>query len=166
MTALNKAPGRSSELDYLLDLAARRTPGRVQARLSSLQVGSSCVDGFPTETDAHYLAHAANLLPNMVQELKISRAMAQEQAAALAALREEVLSLSGLLEHAYQERDQARKALKSLRSLLWALRKQLKAKPSVEPVVHVVAVPASWFAPDGHAYELVLLGDQFLADLQ
>src|SRR6266852_4295300 len=84
-----------SELDYLLDLAARRTPGRIQARAASLQVGTHTIEGFPKETDAHYLAQAANMLPKVVSELLATRTVVGNQAREIAALREELLRAQG-----------------------------------------------------------------------
>ena len=159
MTALSKEAGHASEFDDLLDLAARRTPGRIQARASSLQVGSYAVQGFPKEADAHYLAQAGAVLPRLIQQLITARAVVQEQAQEVVSLREEILNLSSLLVAAYEERDQARNALKGVQNRLHTLRR--KQSISAREERRVVEVPARWVAPDGNAYELVFLGEAF-----
>jgi hypothetical protein len=175
------------ELDYLLDLAARRTPGRIQAKAASLQVGRYTIEGFPKETDAHYLAQAANMLPKLVSQLlatrtivdnqareiaalreELSRAQGQgvaddnmaDQAEAIALLQDEIFGLRDELAVAYQNHDKALKTLQEARRSTQQLKRQPRNKPQVIVEQRVVEVAKTWIAPDGHCYELVCLPNQ------
>src|SRR5258706_13519390 len=168
MTAEGLDPVKFIELEYLLDLATRRTAGRIQAKAASLQVGSAWIDGFPQAFDAHYLAQAANVVPKLADQIISSRAVAGRQAQEAEGLRAEVKALQSQLAAANRERENARAALRETRQLVRTLKRKAKAKKraKVDQVVceviryRVIHVPATWLAQDGRLYELVYIPDQ------
>ncbi len=159
--ATSDTAGDSGEFEYLLELAARRTPGRILAKAGALQVGSHRVDGFPQAVDAHYLAQAGNVLPTLLPQLINARALAHEQSEEIAALRAEILDLECQLE-------ETQTALHKAKRLIRRLQKKVEAKPQVKVKVEsreiiryrVSVVPAAWLGTDGHLYELAYLPDQ------
>jgi hypothetical protein len=158
-----------AELAYLLDLAARRTPGQIRARAASLQLGSNQIDGFPQAVDAAYLAQAATVLPKLVAQLLSIREVVREQVEEISALQLQVASVQQQLETTYKERELVRATLRRARRQIRRLKRQTNSKPKVirvstppKEVVYyrTVKAPASWLAPDGHQYELVYAPQQ------
>src|SRR5258708_3731709 len=165
---LSDTAGDSGEFAYLLDLAARRTAGRILAKATSLQVGSHRVDGFPQAVDAHYLAQAGNILPTLVPQLINTRTLAHEQSQEIAVLRGQVLDLERQLVKAQADDQETQAILRKARRLIRRLQKKVATKPEVKVKFEsreiiryrVSVVPAAWFGPDGHLYELTYLPDQ------
>src|SRR5258706_2589608 len=103
------------EFEYLLDLATRRTPGRILAKAATLQVGSKWIEGFPQPVDAHYLALAANVVPKLVDQVMATRALLDAQVAETVALRAQVVALQDKLTAVQEEGMTAQSALQEAR---------------------------------------------------
>src|SRR5258706_879165 len=155
------------EFEYLLDLATRRTPGRILAKAATLQVGSKWIEGFPQAVDAHYLALAANVAPKLVDQVMATRALLDAHDVETNALRAQIAALQDQLAVAQRDSVTAQNALQEARGVIRKLKRQVqqRVRKKVEHIVRevvryrVVNVPASWLAPDGHVYEIVQLPD-------